>query len=401
MRAPVKDRPPATVFIIAGEESGDVLGAGLMAALSERFGGRVRFLGVGGTRMEKLGLASMFPMEEIALHGLSEVLLRLPRLFGRIRQTARAVAEARPDVLVVVDTPGFNLRVAKRVRKLSPGIPIVDYVSPSVWAWAPGRAKKMARFVDRLLAIMPFEPAVHRRLGGPPTTYVGHPLLQRVADLRPAAGERAPLKSGVKPVLLVLPGSRRSEITRLMPVFGQTVARLIAERGPVEVVLPAVPRLAAEIRAAAATWAVQPTIVEGETAAYAAFRRAHAALAASGTVTLELALAGVPMVVAYRVDIFLRVLKRFLQAHSIVLANLILGENVVPEFLDADASPERLARSLAPLLAETPDRARQLAAFGHLEAVMALDGSTSSRLAAEIVEEVMRSQPATGGLSEA
>ena len=144
MRASAKDRPPATVFIIAGEESGDMLGAGLMTALSERFGGRIRYLGVGGTRMEKLGLASLFPMEEISLHGLSEVLLRLPRLLGLIRQTARAVAEAKPDVLVVVDTPGFNLRVAKRVRELSPGIPIVDYVSPSVWAWAPGRAKKMA-----------------------------------------------------------------------------------------------------------------------------------------------------------------------------------------------------------------------------------------------------------------
>jgi lipid-A-disaccharide synthase len=392
--------PPATVFIIAGEESGDILGASLMAALGEHLGGRVRFRGVGGTRMEKAGLASIFPMEEIALHGLSEVLLRLPRLFGRIRQTVRAVAEARPDVLVLIDVPGFNLRVARRVRKANPAVPIVDYVSPQVWAYAPGRARRMARFVDRLLAILPFEPAVHRRLGGPPTSYVGHPLLQRLSDLRPAPGERVPLSAGARPVLVVLPGSRRSEVKRLMEVFGQTVEKVVAARGPVELLLPAVPRLAAEIKAAAAAWKIKPTIVEGEGAAYAAFRRAHAALAASGTVTLELALSGVPMVVAYRLDIFLKTFKRFLQAHSIVLANLILGENVIPEFLDGDANPDRLARTLLPLLVETPDRARQLAAFGQLEAIMALQGETPSTLAARIVVETMRPKSPTRGLSE-
>jgi lipid-A-disaccharide synthase len=258
----------------------------------------------------------------------------------------------------------------------------------------------MSHFVDRLLAILPFEPAVHRRLGGPPTTYVGHPLLQRLPDLRPAAGERAPLQAGVAPVLLVLPGSRRSEIRRLMPVFGDTVARLVAERGPVEVVLPAVPRLAAEIRAAAAAWPVKPAIVEGEQAAYAAFRRAHAALAASGTVTLELALSGVPMVVAYRLDVFLRTFKGMLKAHSIVLANLILGENVIPEFLDADANPERLARMLSPLLADTPDRARQLAAFSQLAALMALESGTPSERAAAIVMDVMQPRAAAGGVAE-
>jgi lipid-A-disaccharide synthase len=399
MAGELKTPPVATVFIVAGEESGDILGSSLMTALSARLDGRVRFLGVGGARMARLGLAPLFPMEDIALHGLSEVLLRLPRLIGHIRQTARAIADARPDVLVLVDTPGFNLRLARRVRKLSPGIPIVDYVSPSVWAWAPWRARRMAPFVDRLLAILPFEPAVHRRLGGPPTTYVGHPLLQRLADLRPAFGERAPLGRGTRPVLVVLPGSRRSEVTRLMPVFGATVEKVAALCGPLEVLLPAVPRLAAEIRAAAASWPVEPTIVEGEGAAYAAFRRAHAALAASGTVTLELALSGVPMVVAYRVDMFLRALKPLLKAHSIVLANLILGENIIPEFLDDDAEPERLARTLAPLLAETPDRARQLAAFGQIEALMALDGNTPSGLAAEIVAEAMRQPPSGGGLS--
>jgi lipid-A-disaccharide synthase len=400
MPPPTQERASATVFIIAGEESGDILGASLMAALRQRMHGRVRFIGVGGQRMEQLGLASLFPMEEIALHGVSEVIVRLPRLLRRIANTARAVAEAKPDVLVLIDTPGFNLRVGRRVRRLNPAVPIVDYVSPSVWAWAPGRARRMAPFVDRLLAILPFEPAVHRRLGGPPATYVGHPLLQRMSDLRPAAGERPPVKAGETPVLVVLPGSRGGEVSRLMPVFGETIARLVAQRGPVEVVLPAVPRLAPAIRAAAASWTIQPKIVEGEGAAYAAFRRAHAALAASGTVTLELALAGVPMVVAYRLDIFLRTFKGLLQAHSIVLANLILGENVIPEFLDADATPERLARTLAPLLADTPDRARQLAAFDQLEALMRVEGGTPSERAAEVVMETMRRSIASGGVAE-
>ena len=189
----------------------------------------------------------------------------------------------------------------------------------------------MARFVNQVLCILPFEPEVHRRLGGPPTTYVGHPLIERLATLRPLPGERAPLGAGRRPVLLVLPGSRRSEIGRLMQRFGDTIGLVRSNRfGPVELILPAVPHLAAEIRQRVTAWPVQPTIVEGEAATHAAFRRAHAALAASGTVTLELALSGVPMVVAYRVDIFLRTFKAFLQADSIVLPNLIVGSNVIP-----------------------------------------------------------------------
>jgi lipid-A-disaccharide synthase len=303
------------------------------------------------------------------------------------------VIAAKPDVLVLVDCPGFNLRVGKIVGQRAPSIPIVDYVSPSVWAYFPGRAAKMARYVDRLLAILPFEPEVHQRLGGPPTTYVGHPLIERLTNLRPLTGERAPLGHGRKPVLLVLPGSRRSEIRRLMDRFGATVARVVEQHGPVEVVLSAMPRHAAEIRARVVSWPVQPTIVEGEVATYAAFRRAHAALAASGTVTLELALSGVPMVVAYRLDPVLGLFKAFLQAHSIVLANLILGDNTIPEFLDGDASPDTLAEAVLPLLSDTPRRRRQIAAFDRLDALMALPEGTPSGRAAEIVLDAMRQTP--------
>jgi lipid-A-disaccharide synthase len=378
------------VFIIAGEESGDMLGASLMRALSDRLGGRVRFQGVGGQRMAALGLTSMFPMEEVVLHGVTEVVAHAPRLLRRIRQTAAAVVAARPAVLVLVDCPGFNLRVGRLVGQRAPAIPIVDYVSPTVWAYFPGRAPKMARFVDQLMAILPFEPEVHRQLGGPPTTYVGHPLIERLKTLRPLEGERAPLGHGRKPVLLVLPGSRRSEIRRLMDRFGAAVELTVARHGPVELVLPAVPHHAEEIRARAASWVVQPTIVEGEVATYAAFRRAHAALAASGTVTLELALSGVPMVVAYRVDPVLRALKSFLQAHSIVLPNLILGDNTIPEYLDADTNPHTLSDALIPLLSDTPQRRAQLAGFDRLEELMKLpEGGTPSATAAGIVLAAM------------
>jgi lipid-A-disaccharide synthase len=390
--APIISDDIPTIFVIAGEESGDLLGANLMRSLIDRLDGGVRFLGVGGARMAELGLHTMFPMEEVVLHGLSEAIVHAPRLLSRIWQTADAVVAADPDVLVLIDCPGFNLRVGKIIGRRKPEIPIVDYVSPSVWAYLPRRARKMARYVDQLLAILPFEPDVHRRLGGPPTTYVGHPLIERLSTLRPAPGERAALGAGTRPVLLALPGSRRSEVGRLMDRFGETLGLVTELFGSVELVLPAVSHLAEEIRRRAAGWPVQPTIVEGEAATHAAFRRAHVALAASGTVTLELALSGVPMVVAYRVDAFLRALKPFLQADSIVLPNLILGENAIPELLDSDATPDRLAAALLPLLSDTPERAKQLVAFGRLESLMALDHGTPSSRAADIVLASMRNR---------
>jgi lipid-A-disaccharide synthase len=244
----------------------------------------------------------------------------------------------------------------------------------------------MRGYVDHVLALLPFEPETHRRLGGPPCTYVGHPLIERLDELQPGTDERKPL--GERPVLLVLPGSRHTEISRLIEPFGEAVGRIIAERPDVEILLPAVPHLADEIAARTAMWPRRPTIVLGEGEKFAVFRRAHAALAASGTVTLELALAGVPMVVAYRVDPIARLLKRFLSVHSIVLANLVLGENAVPEFLDDDASPDVLARETLALLSETQKRRAQIAALGRVREAMALpQGARPSDKAAEIVIE--------------
>jgi lipid-A-disaccharide synthase len=372
---------PLRVAVVIGEESGDQLGAGLVDALRQRQP-NIEFSGLAGERMQARGLKSLFPIGDVAVMGFGSIVRHLPGIVARGYETVAAVLKAEPDVLVIIDSPGFTHAVAKRVRRRRPGLPIVDYVSPSVWAWAPGRARKMARYVDHVLALLPFEPEAHRRLGGPPCTYVGHPLVERLGELRPAPGERASL--GERPVLLVLPGSRRTEISRLMAPFGEAVARIAAALPGTEVLLPAVPHLVDEIEARAALWALRPQIVRGESEKLVAFRRAHAALAASGTVTLELGLAGVPTVVAYRVDPVARLFKRFLTVPSIVLTNLVLGENAVPEYLDDDGPPEVLARETLALLSDTPQRAAQLAALARLTEAMQVPMAPSEK-AAEIV----------------
>lgn len=377
-----------TIWLVAGEDSGDQLGAKLMRALREA-SPDAAFGGVGGEAMAEAGFASLFPLDDVAVMGYLPVLARARTLLRRIRETAEAVVRARPDVLVIIDSPGFTHAVAKRVRKAAPGIPIIDYVSPSVWAWRPWRAKGMRAFIDHVLALLPFEPDAHLRLGGPPCTYVGHPLIERLAELRPSNAEN--LRRETQPYsLVILPGSRRSEIERLMPVFGQALER-VARTMPVEAVLPAVTRHCALIERLATAWPVPVRIVTGEAAKYAAFRGARAALAASGTVTLELALAGVPMVVAYKVSRAEEVIaRRLIQVPTIVLPNLILGENAMPEFVQADCTPERLAEALSPLLAGGETRLAQSAALARIDDRMRLsDADAPSRAAARIVMRMM------------
>ena len=216
-----------TVFIVAGEHSGDILGAGLMRELIARRKSQVRFIGVGGEAMEAVGLTSLFPLADIAVMGPVAILKALPRLTSRVYRTVAAGVAAKPDIIVIIDSPEFTHPIARRVRKRRPEIPIIDYVSPSVWAWRPGRARKMRPYVDHLLALLPFEPDAHQRLGGPPCTYVGHPLIERLDWIR--SHETAPLAERFAlepdvPVLCVLPGSRGSEIVRLIGPFGDTVA---------------------------------------------------------------------------------------------------------------------------------------------------------------------------------
>lgn len=388
-----------SVFIVVGEESGDQLGVGLVQALRERHNGVVEFSGTAGPRMQAEGLTSLFPLHDIAVMGLTAVLGRLPTIVRRVYQTVDAVIAADPDVLVVIDSPDFTHNVAKRVRKRAPHIPIVDYVSPSVWAWRPGRAAKMAHYVEHLLAILPFEPGIHKKLGGPPCTYVGHPLIERLAELRPAAGERASVDERVRPTLLVLPGSRSSEVSRLLTPFGDIVARIGEVHSDLEILMPCVPHLVDRIRADTASWPVQPTIILGEAEKFTAFRRAHAALAASGTVTLELAVSGVPMAVAYKFDWFYRRIKDlnrifpFASVTSMVLPNIILEDNVVPEFLDDEVNADVMTPVVLKLLDGSPERDRQVSAFGQLEARMLLEGGEKPRArAARIVAEVAARQ---------
>ncbi|MEW6396630.1 MULTISPECIES: lipid-A-disaccharide synthase [unclassified Afipia] len=383
-------RKSPTIFLIAAEESGDRLGAGLIKALRARLGPALKIVGVGGRHMAEQGVPSLFPTDELSIIGLAAIPKRLPMILRRIRETTDAVLMARPDVLVIIDSPDFTHRVARRVRARDPSIPIVDYVSPTVWVWRPGRARKMRAYVDRLLAVLPFEPEVHRRLSGPPCTYVGHPLLDELGTLRPDKQELA-RRSAAPPLLLVLPGSRRSEIKRNMAIFGDTLRLLRAQGVAFEPVLPTVPGLLDSVRAAAADWPVQPRIVVSDEDKKAAFRTARAALAKSGTVTLELALAGVPMVTAYRVtEIEAFIARRVIQTSSIILANLILGENVIPEFLQQDFTAENLAPALRDILEDTPARQRQVDAFDRLEEIMSTGGKRPSELAADNVIAMLR-----------
>ncbi len=238
---------PLRVFLVVGEHSGDQLGFKLMRALREAAGGEIAFSGIGGEAMQAEGLQSLFPLADIAVMGILPVIARLPTLLARIRETAAAIVAAPPDALVIIDSPDFTHRVARRVRQALPGLPIVDYVSPSVWAWRPGRARAMRAYVDRLLALLPFEPAAHERLGGPPCFYVGHPLIERLAELRPNANEAARRAGYPPPRIVVLPGSRRSIMRRLIDDFGGALALLAREIGAVEAILPTLPHLKDEI----------------------------------------------------------------------------------------------------------------------------------------------------------
>jgi lipid-A-disaccharide synthase len=388
MHAPQPRAPRSlAIELIAAEESGDALGAALARALVEREGTALKLSGVGGRAMAAAGITSPFPIDDLSIIGVTAIPRRLPMILRRIRETADAVVAAQPDALVLIDSPDFTHRVARRVRRRAPSIPIVDYVSPTVWAWRPWRARAMRRYVDCVLAILPFEPAAHLRLGGPPCVYVGHPLIERLAELRPNADEMQ-RRQGDPPLVLVLPGSRSSEIRRLLAIFGAAIGQVAARLGPLELVLPTMPHLLARVREGVAAWPVQPRIVVDPAEKWAQFRNARAALAASGTVTLELALAGVPTVAAYRLPAIEWIGGRFVrlpELFSIILANLVIGQKIVPELLQHDCTPEKLADALVPLIADTPARRRQIEAFARLDAIMGVGAMTPSSQAAAIV----------------
>ena len=340
---------PLHVYLIAGEPSGDILGMRLMSALRTLNNTQdITFSGVGGPLMEGEGLSSLFPMSDLTVMGLTEVLPRIPTIFGRIRQTAADIRAKKPDVIVTIDAPDFCFRVAKRISGTN--MPIVHYVAPSVWAWRAGRANKVARLVDHVMCLLPFEPPYFER-AGVNATFVGHSILESGA----AAGDgetfrRAHHISDTAPVLVVLPGSRKGEVSRLLSVFGDTVARAQAEIEGLQIIVPTVANVADTVRAETQAWK-NTIIVEGETEKYDAFSAANAALAASGTVSLELAMAGVPSLIGYRLAPLTAIIaKRLIRVKYASIVNIILDKEAMPEFLQERCTADLMAPALVDLL---------------------------------------------------
>ena len=364
MHAPAQDE--ALIYLVAGEQSGDVLGARLIEALRAAQP-RLRFAGVGGPRMVEHGLDPLFPMQDLAVMGLLEVMPRLRLLRRRLREAAADVCARRPDVLVTIDSPGFTLRLLRLVA--GAGIRRVHYVAPQVWAWREHRVREFPGLWDRLLCLLPFEPAFFAR-HGLPAAFVGHPVLQSGADTGNAARFRT--RHGLAPnapLLVLMPGSRRSEVPRLLPVFGATVAILSGRLPGLVPVLPVASAVAETVRRAAAGWAVPPVIVTDLAEKHDAYAAASAALTKSGTSTLELALAGVPMAVTYRVNpLTAAIARRLIRVPHVAMVNLLAGRPVVPELLQQDCTPAKLAATVEHLLGDPAAALAQRVAFREVTA---------------------------------
>jgi lipid-A-disaccharide synthase len=385
---------PLKIAVVAGEESGDLLGADIVAALKAATGREVTIVGVGGRHLQAHGLKSLFDAGDIALMGFSAVLRDLPRLFKRIGQTARAVVAEAPDCLITIDNPDFTLRVAKKVRAAAPAIPIVHYICPSVWAWRPGRALAMKPYVDHILCILPFEPAELVRLGGPPGSFVGHRLTRDKGVVAAAAAQAAPrdLSPGREKTLLLLPGSRRGEVSRLIGPFGETASALRSRGHRLRLVLPTVPHVADMVESSVSGWDQKPEIVLDEAGKWQAFGEADAALAASGTVSLELALAGVPLVSCYKLDPVARVAQRYITAWSASLPNLISDRTVVIEAYNDYMRPQWLARNLEGLLSDTGLRRWQKDGFLEVSRRMATARPSGEAAAEVVMERIVNSE---------
>ena len=346
------------VFVIAGEASGDALGAELIKGLRALSSG-VEFRGIAGPQMQRLGMGSLFQMEELSVMGLAEILPKYRHLKRRIAQTAQAVLEMRPDVLITIDSPDFCLRVARRVRAQAPAIRTVHYVAPSVWAWRPGRARHMAQVIDQVLALLPFEPPL-MQAAGMRCDFVGHPVATAPqASAAEVATFRARLGVGGGPLVLALPGSRRSEVERLTPVFGAALQKLAGQLPELRVVLPAAPGVARLVQRVVADWRVPVTVLDPtdrdaaqvQAEKRAAFAVADVALAASGTVSLELAAAETPMVIGYRMSwLTMQIMRRMALIDTVTLVNLVSETRVVPEFLGEACTPDALAGGLRAVL---------------------------------------------------
>lgn len=380
------------IFLVAGEPSGDVLGARLMAAFKARSPAPPRFAGVGGERMTAEGLDSLFPMSELSIMGYLEVVLKIPRVLARVRETAAAARQVRPDAVITIDAPDFSFRVARRLA--GAGIPLIHYVAPQVWAHRPGRSAKIAEFLDHLLAILPFEPPYFEDVGLP-CSFVGHAIVEEDADK--GDGERFRASHGVlpeAPLVCVLPGSRRGEVSRHLPIFGATLGLLAARYPGLSAVVPTMTSVADEVTSACADWPVAAHVIVGRDEKYDAIAASRVALAASGTVALELAIAGTPMVIAYKTNALTAWLaRRMVRVPYACLINLILDSPVVPEFIQEDCRPVLLAEAVAALYDDGDARAAQIASGRHVAESLGLGGVQPSDRAADTVLKVIAQGP--------
>nr|WP_028755034.1 lipid-A-disaccharide synthase [Rhizobium leucaenae] len=381
--------------VVAGEVSGDLLGGDLVAALRQRYDGAVELIGVGGDALEAQGLRSLFDYSELSIMGFAQVIKRLPKLLARIRQTADAIIAAKPDALLIIDSPDFTHRVAKKVRAALPNLPVVDYVCPSVWAWKEYRAQKMLAYVDHVLAILPFEPTAMQRLGGPATTYVGHRLTvePNLLEVRRRRALRALSAVDGEKTILLLPGSRSSEIRQLLPVFEQAVLEFSRRNDRVRYVLPTVPRQEALVRSLLENWSVKPDVFVGQDAKWNAFAEADAAMAASGTVVLELGLAGVPVISTYKTEWLARFVLSRIKTWTAALPNLIADYAVVPELINDVLRPGLLARYMERLSNDTPELAAMLQGYDLVWQRMQTEEPPGEKAAAIVLDVLSRKKP--------
>ncbi len=373
------------IYLIAGEQSGDELGARLIRAIKRRRPG-ARFAGIGGAAMAREGFETLFPLQDLALMGILEVLPRLRQLKARLRQTVADIEAKRPGAVVTIDSPGFTLRILKSIASL--GIPRAHYVAPQVWAWREGRVKHYPGLWQTLLCLLPFEPAFFAR-HDLPAVFVGHPVLESGADLGQAARFRAHHNlTEADRVLIVMPGSRRTEISRLLPILRATLERLPPGLIPV---VPLAGPVAAAVTAVTRDWRPRPILIAGDEDKYDAFAAASAALTKSGTSTLELALAGVPMVVTYRTNpITAWAVRRVVKVKYASLLNLLSGREIVPEMIQQDATPEKLAASLSKILTPSGAAAQRAAFAEPLSILRAPGGILPSDAAAAAVLALLK-----------
>ncbi|MGV4876173.1 lipid-A-disaccharide synthase [Acetobacter indonesiensis] len=386
------------IWILAGEASGDVLGARLMQALRDR-SPAVRFAGVGGTRMEEQGLHSLFPMRDLAVMGLVEILPRVRALSARLTQAVDDIAARKPDLVITIDSPGFALRLLRRIAHT--GVLRVHYVAPQVWAWRQKRVKEFPGLWDELLCLLPFEEAFFSR-HGLLTRFVGHPVLQSGAQN--GDGARFHQQHGLAPdarVLVLMPGSRRSEAPRLLPVFGQMLALLRKDMPDLVPVIPVSPVVAATVARETANWPVRPVIVTDIQDKHDAFAAAGAALTKSGTSTLELALAGVPMAVTYRVNpITAFMARRLIKVPYVAMVNLLAGRAIVPELLQEQCKPSVLAKAVKRLFENQQIVQQQKEAFRTvLDGLQGPDGKLPADAAADAVLALLNERKGQAHLS--